>query len=1128
MDRKWRVLLSLSSASLLALSLVTGEAGAQSATTSGRGAAPVAGAYQKPDSAPPNQPGQADNTDCTSTHLAPLLYRASAAGPDALERTAAAAVPHPCTPAELAKVGGQQHPTTGKALPLTTAPRLTEPPTVTPAAALPLDVASVKVSGRLTNSGGTGLPSISVSAIDPNAVWASFGSTTTASDGTYSIALPTGTTFLIRMDDSAGTYATGYYAADLPALGHYTSGITAATHLSTDSVDIAGIDVVLPLPAHITGTIVNDSSAGLANISVFGCPTQTQIFNYCPYAATSDADGDYSLPVPPYASYTVIFSDTTETYLWGYYDADATGHVTMNATLATPLALSTADQDNVNVTLTTAVRITGVVTGGTTGTLSGIAVYACGQETCFTSTTANDGSYSVSVVGNAQYTMEFVDEYSGTYAPGWYTTDVVGNYSDGSNPTPVDVATSSVPGINIHLPLAAHVNGTVRNANSLGLQGILVWACLVEGPSGPCFASWTDADGKYSIAIPPYSNFIIELDDIEATYASGFYGQAGFVYTQSLAITLVAGAGPIDGIDVTLPMAATSTLSVTSVATWTAGTTQDISVMALDALGHVNPTYAGTIHFTSSDASAALPADYTFTAADAGRHTFPIAATLKTIGSQWIRATDAVTASITGAQTGIVVALLPAAPTGLTATRGSASAIVTWVAPASNGSPISGYQVTSTPGSRTCAWSGGPLSCQVTGLTNDTAYTFTVRAQNAIGWGPASAPSASIIPIAAITSTYHPISPARLLDTRNGNGLSGHFSAKTPRTFQITGRQDIPVGATAVTGNVTVVGSTAAWAVYLGPSPVADPTSSTINFQAGQTAGNGLTVALSQAGTVSATYMGPAGAITDLVFDVTGFYTPDSTGQTYHPMDPVRELDTRAGNGLDAKLKANIPACFAVAGRNGVPTAAQAVTGNVTVVNPSSSWAVYLGPLSTSSPTTSAVNFSGGTVAGNNLTVALNTSGQLCATFMGPAGATTDIVFDVTGFYTADSTGASFVPINPVRLLDTRAGNGLTGQLTANSPATFVVATRGEVPSSASGVTGNVTVVGESAGWAVFMGPNATARPTTSTINFMVGEVKGNGLTVALSTTGTLSPTYMGPAQATTHLVFDVTGYFVR
>src|ERR671922_300253 len=61
----------------------------------------------------------------------------------------------------------------------------------------------------------------------------------------------------------------------------------------------------------------------------------------------------------------------------------------------------------------------------------------------------------------------------------------------------------------------------------------------------------------------------------------------------------------------------------------------------------------GTVHFTSSDGQAVLPADYGFVAADAGVHTF--SATLKTAGSQSITATDTVTSSITGTQSGIVV-----------------------------------------------------------------------------------------------------------------------------------------------------------------------------------------------------------------------------------------------------------------------------------------------------------------------------------------------------------------------------------------------------------------------------------------------------------------------------------------
>jgi hypothetical protein len=119
-----------------------------------------------------------------------------------------------------------------------------------------------------------------------------------------------------------------------------------------------------------------------------------------------------------------------------------------------------------------------------------------------------------------------------------------------------------------------------------------------------------------------------------------------------------------------------------------------------------------------------------------------------------------------------------------------------------------------------------------------------------------------------------PVSPARLLDTRVGNGLTGKLSANAPRTFQVSGRECVPAGAAAVTGNVTVVNETNAWAVSVGPIATASPTTSTVNFNKGDTKANGLTMALGSDGQLSATYISTAGNTTDLVFDVTGYFTP--------------------------------------------------------------------------------------------------------------------------------------------------------------------------------------------------------------------------------------------------------------
>ncbi|HEY5014284.1 MAG TPA: CHAP domain-containing protein, partial [Acidimicrobiia bacterium] len=77
----------------------------------------------------------------------------------------------------------------------------------------------------------------------------------------------------------------------------------------------------------------------------------------------------------------------------------------------------------------------------------------------------------------------------------------------------------------------------------------------------------------------------------------------------------------------------------------------------------------------------------------------------------------------------------PAAPTNVTATAGRRRARVSWTVPADNGSPITGYRVTASPGGTTVSAGPGATSKIVRGLTKGTSYTFTVYAINANGNG---------------------------------------------------------------------------------------------------------------------------------------------------------------------------------------------------------------------------------------------------------------------------------------------------------------------------------------------------------------------------------------------------------
>ncbi len=89
-----------------------------------------------------------------------------------------------------------------------------------------------------------------------------------------------------------------------------------------------------------------------------------------------------------------------------------------------------------------------------------------------------------------------------------------------------------------------------------------------------------------------------------------------------------------------------ATFRVTAPANATAGTPFSVTVTALDNSGIVAYGYQGTVHFTSSDGQAVLPADYTFTVADRGVHTFTV--TLRTTGAQNVAVNDTIIPDIQG------------------------------------------------------------------------------------------------------------------------------------------------------------------------------------------------------------------------------------------------------------------------------------------------------------------------------------------------------------------------------------------------------------------------------------------------------------------------------------------------
>jgi RHS repeat-associated protein len=172
-----------------------------------------------------------------------------------------------------------------------------------------------------------------------------------------------------------------------------------------------------------------------------------------------------------------------------------------------------------------------------------------------------------------------------------------------------------------------------------------------------------------------------------------------------------------------------------------------------------------------------------------------------------VKASNVIGTGPVGTSPAVVPATVPGPPTGVAASAGNAQATVTWAAPSSNGgSAITGYTITPYIGmaAQTATNVGAsPTSATVTGLTNGTAYTFTVIAKNAVGSSTASSASNAVTPVSV------PGAPTNV--TATGGNAVANVSWTAPAAN----------GGSAITGYTVTpyIGSSAQTATSVGPSP---------------------------------------------------------------------------------------------------------------------------------------------------------------------------------------------------------------------------------------------------------------------------------------------------------------------
>lgn len=359
------------------------------------------------------------------------------------------------------------------------------------------------------------------------------------------------------------------------------------------------------------------------------------------------------------------------------------------------------------------------------------------------------------------------------------------------------------------------------------------------------------------------------------------------------------------------------------------------------------------------------------------------------------------------------------------------------------------------------------------------------------------------------------VTPARILDTRTGNGAPiAKVGADETIELQVAGRGGIPAaGVAAVAVNLTVTEPTAVGFVTAYPAGEPRPLASNTNFVAGQTVATAAVIKLGAGGRIA---LVNSHGSSHLVVDVTGWHaSARATGSSYTPVTPARVLDTRAGQPLGPGGTVTVPISQA-------PPGVSAVALNVTGTQPTADTFLAVYPAAESQPPTSSLNLVPGQTRANLVAVKVSNNAVKIYNLSGA----THVVVDLLGYWAPSSVGR-MQPLSPTRVLDTRTGLGAAKAPLARE-ATTVLQFPG--PSSvpvgkATAVVLTVTVTQPATdGWLVVY-PGDAGLPLASNVNYTAGATVPNLVIVPLDDLGRVKIySSGGPVE----VIVDVVGWFDR
>ncbi len=558
----------------------------------------------------------------------------------------------------------------------------------------------------------------------------------------------------------------------------------------------------------IVSGITTPTTAGVArSVTVRASDTyDNTVTSYTGTIAFTSTDAQATLP----SNYTFVGGDNgTHTFTNGVTLKTAgTQSVTATATVGGYTGSQTSI--TVNFAAVSTLSVSGITTPTTAGTARSVTVTA---KDAYTNTVTTYTGTVTFTSSDAQATLPsnytFVGGDNGTHT---FTNGVTLKTAGTRSVTATDIVSGGVTGTQSSITVNAAA------VSKLGVSGI-----TTPTTAGTARSVTVTAQDPYDNTITSYTGTVaFTSSDAQATLPSNytFIGGDNGTHTFTNGVTLktagtrsVTATATVGGYtgsqtSITVNAGSVSKLAVTGITTpTTAGTARNVTVTAQDPYDNTVTSYAGTVAFTSTDAQATLPSNYTFVGGDNGTHTFSGGVTLKTAGTQSVTASDIANGATSGTQSNIVVntdAMSKFAVTGITTptTAGTARSVtVTAQDPYDN--TVTSYTGTITfastdaqatlPSDYTFVGGDNGTHTFTNGVTLKTAGTRSVTATASVGGYTGSQTGISVTPAATTLLTV--------------TGISSPTVAGTAQTVTVTAKDNYSNTTTGYTGTVAFTSS---------------------------------------------------------------------------------------------------------------------------------------------------------------------------------------------------------------------------------------------------------------------------------------------------------------------------------